>query len=81
MLSRDVLLKALLTAAEEVLGDVPPGLTEASALVDDLGADSLDLLEIFMVLEDELDITADERDFVGVKTVGEAVDVIARLAG
>ena len=27
------------------------------------------------------DITADERDFVGVKTVGEAVDVIARLAG
>ena len=64
-----------------LLGEVPAGLTEASSLTDDLGADSLDLLEIVMALEDELDLTADEKDFVGVRTVGEAVDVLARLAG
>ena len=79
--SRDELLKALLAAADEVLGEVPAGLTEASSLTDDLGADSLDLLEIVMALEDELDLTADEQDFVGVRTVGEAMDVLARLAG
>jgi acyl carrier protein len=67
-------------AAEEVLGEVPGGLTEDSDLFDDLGADSLDLLEIVMALEDRLDLTADEQDFVGVKTVGEAVDVLARIA-
>jgi acyl carrier protein len=68
-----------MTAADEVLGEVPPGLTEASSIVEDLGADSLDLLEIVMALEDELDLTADERDFVGVETVGDAVDVLTRL--
>ena len=70
-----------MTAATEVMGEVPPGLTEASSITEDLGADSLDLLEIVMALEDVLDLTADEQDFVGVETIGDAVDVLARLAG
>lgn len=74
-----MLVKALVTAAEEVLGEVPQGLTEASSIAEDLGADSLDLLEIVMALEERLDLTADEQDFVGVTTVGDAVDVLERL--
>jgi acyl carrier protein len=70
-----------MSAAAEVLGEVPPGVTEASSLVDDLNADSLDFLEIIMAVSEDLDLTVDEEDFVGVRTVGEAVDVLARLAG
>ena len=79
MPSRDELRESLIHAAQEVLGEVPPELTEASSIFEDLGADSLDLLEIVMALEDRLDLTADEQDFVGVKTVGDAVDVLTRL--
>ena len=79
MPTRDELLKALMDAASEVLGEIPPALTESSSIADDLGADSLDLLEIVMALEDQLDLTADEQDFAGVATVGDAVDVLTRL--
>ena len=58
--------------------------TEESRLVDtatlqDLGIDSLDLLEIGMIVERELDTIVDAEDFDGVGTVGETVQVFDRV--
>ena len=48
---------------------------------DDLDADSLDLVELVMALEEEFGIEVPEEDLVGVETVGQAYDlVVAKLA-
>jgi acyl carrier protein len=80
MPTRDECAAALLKAAIDVLGEVPEGISDDSSLSDDLGADSLDLLEIVMVLEDTLDFTAQEGDFSDLTTVGDAVDVLVKIA-
>mgnify|MGYP000873525341 CR=1 FL=1 len=49
--------------------------TDAS-FVDDLGADSLDTVELVMALEEEFGIEVPEEDLAEVKTVGQAFDVI-----
>ena len=48
----------------------------AGLFADDLDADSLDLVELVMQLEDSLDVTIDEDDLGEVRTVGDAVDLI-----
>ena len=45
-----------------------------SSFVDDLGADSVDLVELVMAMEEEFDIgEIDEEDLAGLKTVGDCV--------
>jgi len=44
---------------------------------DDLDADSLDLVELVMALEETFDITVDESELEGIETVGQAYDLIA----
>jgi acyl carrier protein len=44
----------------------------------DLGADSLDLYQIFMGVEDELNITLPSEGLEGITTVGEAVELIEK---
>ena len=43
---------------------------------DDLDADSLDLVELVMALEEEFDITVPEEELEGVKTVGQAYELV-----
>ena len=45
-------------------------------LVDDLGADSLDIVELIMALEEEFDIEIPDADAEKVVTVGDVVDYI-----
>ena len=49
--------------------------TEAS-FVDDLGADSLDIVELVMALEEEFDLEIPDEDAEKIRTVGEAVKYI-----
>lgn len=45
-----------------------------SSFVDDLGADSVDLVELVMAMEEEFDVgEIDEEDLTGMKTVGDCV--------
>lgn len=45
-----------------------------SSFVDDLGADSVDLIELVMAMEEEFDIgEIDEEDLTALKTVGDCV--------
>ena len=47
-----------------------------SSLVDDLGADSLDTVELVMALEEEFDLEIADEDAEKISTVNEAVDYI-----
>ena len=59
------------------LGVTPVEITE-NTVIDSLGADSLDRMEIAMDIEDKFDITIDDETTFEVKTVGELVDVIEK---
>ena len=50
--------------------------TEEASFIDDLGADSLDLVELIMALEEEFDIEIPDTDAEKVVTVGDVVDYI-----
>ena len=51
-------------------------ITLNSDIVDDLGADSLDLVDLVMSIEDEFEISVPEDDAKGMKTVGDIVKYI-----
>ena len=46
-------------------------ITETTSFKDDLGADSLDVVDLVMTLEDEFDIEIPDEDIEGIRTVGE----------
>ncbi len=50
--------------------------TMESKFIDDLGADSLDVVEMLMTLEDEFNITVTDEESVALKTVGDIVKLI-----
>lgn len=53
-----------------------------SSFVDDLGADSVDLVELVMAMEEEFDIgEIDEEDLAGLKTVGDCVHYLNSKLG
>ena len=54
----------------------PEELTMETSFADDLGADSLDLVEIVVALEDELDISISDEELPEIKTVGDAYELI-----
>jgi acyl carrier protein len=43
---------------------------------DDLDADSLDLVELVMALEEEFDVSVDESELEGIETIGQAFELI-----
>jgi len=49
-----------------------------ASLLDNLGADSLDLVELAMSLEDQYGITIDDSEISGLKTVGDVVSYIEK---
>ena len=55
--------------------------TPQAQFVQDLGADSLDTVELVMALEEEFDIEIPDEDAEKIKTVGEAVSYIKEKAG
>jgi acyl carrier protein len=74
-------LDTLKEVAAEVLSVDPDQITETARFKEDLDADSLDLVELVMGLEERFDIEVPEDDLEGVTTVGQAVDlVMAKVA-
>ncbi|HIX46918.1 MAG TPA: acyl carrier protein [Candidatus Borkfalkia faecigallinarum] len=68
---RDMLAKQLNLKPEQI--------TPQSDVVKDLGADSLDVVELLISLEDDYGISIPEDDIVNVKTVQDIVDMIEKL--
>ena len=75
-MERTVALKAVQEVAVEVLSVAADQVTEAARFKEDLDADSLDLVELVMGLEERFDIQVPEEDLDGVTTVGHAVDLV-----
>ena len=57
----------------------PETITESTDIVSDLGADSLDVVEMLMSLEDEYGITIEDEKVVEMKTVGDVVRCVEGL--
>lgn len=65
----------------DVLSVDPDKITPDTTFIDDLGADSLDVYQIIMAVEDELGIEVNEEDAEKISTVGDAVDLIRKTKG
>ena len=57
----------------------PDSITLETNLIDDLGADSLDVVELIMSLEDEFGIAISDEDAAQLYTVGRIVDYLDKL--
>ncbi|MDE7162448.1 MAG: acyl carrier protein [Clostridia bacterium] len=63
----------------EQLGISQSKITPESKIIEDLGADSLDVVELLMQLEDETGKTIPDDEVTKIKTVGEIVNAIEKL--
>lgn len=63
------------------LGVEPNKVTPEATFVDDLGADSLDLVELIMAYEEEFGYEVSDEDASKVTTVQEAIDLIEAKRG
>ena len=63
--------------AVEVLQVPADKITKDARFADDLDADSLDLVELVMALEEAFNITVEETELEDVKTIGQAYDLIS----
>ncbi|MDK2951516.1 MAG: acyl carrier protein [Kosmotogales bacterium] len=52
-----------------------------SDLIDDLGADSLDLVDLVMAFEDEFGIKVEDEDIENIRTIGDIVNYISKKMG
>ncbi len=66
---KSIIVEQLGVPAEEV--------TENASFIEDLGADSLDIVELVMALEEEYDITIPDEEAEKIQTVGDAVNYIS----
>jgi acyl carrier protein len=62
--------------AVEVLSVEESKITREASFAEDLDADSLDLVELVMALEEEFDVTVEEEELEGIDTIGQAFDLI-----
>jgi acyl carrier protein len=69
---RDIIVEQLGVSADDVTMD--------ASFENDLGADSLDLVEIVMAIEEEFDFEVSEDDVDGIDTIGKAVEYIKNHA-
>jgi acyl carrier protein len=62
--------------AVQVLSVEEAQVVREASFAEDLDADSLDLAELVMALEDEFDITVEEEELADIKTVGQALAMV-----
>ena len=65
----------------EQLGVDKDKITRDTSFVNDLGADSLDTVELIMELEEEFDTTIPESTAEQIQTVGQAIDFLETVDG
>ncbi len=65
----------------EILGVDPREITEGTTFADDLGADSLDLLQVVIGIEEHFNISIAEEELGDIVTVKDALDKINRVLG
>jgi acyl carrier protein len=75
-LVRDDLFARFTKCAVNVLSVDAAKVTKEARFGDDLDADSLDLVELVMALEEEFGVEVPEEDLDGIETIGQAYDLV-----
>lgn len=65
----------------EQMGQTKEKVSETTSFITDLGADSLDTVELVMELEDEFDLSIPDEEAEKIKTVGDAIEFIKQQHG
>lgn len=76
-MSQDILTRVKKVTVEE-LGVKEEEVVETASFTDDLGADSLDVVELVMAFEEEFSIDIPDDEVGEIKTVGDAVNYISK---
>ena len=75
-MQRDELLTKIKEIVADKLSISEDQVTEDASFIDDLGADSLDTVELVMALEDEFELDIPDEDAEKLTTVGRAIDYV-----
>jgi acyl carrier protein len=75
-MEREDLLKKIKVIVSDKLSISEDQVTEDASFTEDLGADSLDTVELVMALEDEFDMDIPDEDAEKLDTVGKAMDYV-----
>ena len=75
-MSNDELIQKVKDIIAESLGVKKSEVVSGASFIDDLNADSLDIVELVMELEEEFEINIPDDQAEKIKTVGEAIDYI-----
>ena len=70
------MLDKIKTIVANQLGVDEAQVTEGASFIDDLGADSLDTVELIMAFEEEFDVEIPDEDAQNIKTVKDVIDYI-----
>lgn len=79
--TRDEISEKIQQIACDMTGAIPETVNADAKFVEDLRADSLDMMEIGMKIEDEFDIEIPDEDAEKIATVGQAIDYVAAKVG
>ena len=74
-------LERVIKVTSEILKTDEGGISEQSRFVEDLGAESIQSIELVAAFEEEYDIEMDEDAALAVKTVGDAAVFIDKIIG
>ena len=75
-MDRNEILAKIKDIVVEELGIAPEKVTEDARFIEDLGADSIGVMELVMKMEEEFDLKIPDEDIEKLRTVGDVIDYI-----